>query len=151
MAKMLTNYILKVAHKSYRNITISQGLKSLGSPISLMRACLSFAYFSPFFWYMIIVFLFLTPKLKSERLELWVQATLRFYFILYSFLFFSHKIYHQPSTIHVDMNLLPAILKVPDQTSTWIEKMRPFCTDQKAYIRREANCPTSQSVQYVGG
>ena len=46
------------------------------------------AYFSPFFWRMIIVFLFLTPKLKSERLELWVQATLRFYFILYSFLFF---------------------------------------------------------------
>ena len=36
------------------------------------------AYFSTVFWYMIIVFLFLTPKLKSERLELWVQDTLRF-------------------------------------------------------------------------
>ena len=42
MAKMLTNYILKVAHKSYRNITISQGLKSLGSPIYVPSVLLAF-------------------------------------------------------------------------------------------------------------
>ena len=65
---------------------------------------------------MIIVFLFLTPKLKSERLELWVQDTLRFYFILYFFLFFlSQDILPTFTYIHVDMNLLLAILKVPDQ------------------------------------
>ena len=74
------------------------------------------AYFSPFFWCMNIGFLFLTPKLKSERLELWVQDTLRFYFILYFFLFFLSQDILQPFTyIHVDMNLLLAILKVPDQ------------------------------------
>ena len=92
------------------------------------------AYFSTVFWYMIIVFLFLTPKLKSERLELWVQDTLRFYFILYFFLFFlSQDI--SPTFNYTCRHEFIACYSQGSRPK--LSRWGLFCTDQRAYIRKK--------------
>jgi len=83
---------------------------------------------------MIIVFLFLTPKLKSERLELWVQATLRFYFILYSFLFFlSQDI--SPTFNYTCRHEFIACYSQGSRPK--LSRWGLFCTNQRAYLRKK--------------